>query len=195
MTDPLPPVLDPCCGPRMMYFQKDSPDVLYCDNRILTDTLCDGRRLEITPDVKCDFRELPFPADSFWHVVFDPPHIRKGGPKSWIIKKYGKLPPDWKDYLRKGFEECWRVLKPHGTLVFKWSEEDFTLNEVLGCFPQKPLYGNRARGDRQIFVVFVKGSDPYAIPLERCGRCARYRNGVCPLDDLEPCNAVERTKP
>lgn len=152
----LPGVLDPCCGSKMMYFQKDSPDVLFCDKRSTDETLCDGRNLSIRPDIQCDFRDLPFPDKSFWHVVFDPPHLTSGGQGSWIIKKYGKLPKEWQEYLRRGFEECWRVLKEHGTLVFKWSEEDINLDTVLQCFPERPLYGNRARGDRQIFIVFVK---------------------------------------
>lgn len=156
MPRTLPTVLDPCCGSRMMYFQKDSPDVLFCDNRRVNTQLCDGRKLEINPDFQCDFRDLPFKDESFYHVVFDPPHLTSGGQGSWIIKKYGKLPKDWKNYLRKGFDECMRVLKPHGTLVFKWSEEDIPLQEVLDCFPEQPLYGNRARGDKQIFLVFIK---------------------------------------
>lgn len=27
------PILDPCCGGRMFYFDKQNPHVLFCDNR------------------------------------------------------------------------------------------------------------------------------------------------------------------
>ena len=157
MSTELPPILDPCCGSRMMYFQKHSPDVLYCDNRTLLTTLCDGRMLEVKPDIVCDFRSLPFPDATFKAVVFDPPHLTSGGENSWIIKKYGKLPArDWKDYLGEGFNECWRVLRPDGTLLFKWSEEQIPLSEILPLLPAEPLYGNLGRNRKQIFLLFSK---------------------------------------
>lgn len=158
MSRALPEILDPCCGSRMMYLDKENPNVLFCDNRTLHTRLCDGRALDVEPDITCDFRELPFPAATFRHVVFDPPHLVSGGDASWIIKKYGRLPRDsWRKYLRRGFEECWRVLADSGTLVFKWSEEDIPLKDVLPLFPDEPVYGNLARNNRQIFLVFYKG--------------------------------------
>lgn len=33
MREQLPPILDATCGSRMIHFDKDCPDVLYCDNR------------------------------------------------------------------------------------------------------------------------------------------------------------------
>ena len=74
MSRALPEILDPCCGSRMMYFDKGNPLVLFCDNRELHTRLCDGRRLDVEPEVRCDFRELPFPDGTFRHVAFDPPH-------------------------------------------------------------------------------------------------------------------------
>lgn len=47
----------------------------------------------------------------FYMVVFDPPHLKTLGEMSWMSKKYGKLPDDWQSLIRKGFEECMRVLK------------------------------------------------------------------------------------
>jgi len=29
------------------------------------------------------------------------------------------------------------------------------------------------------------------VPLWRCRRCARFRKGYCPLQDLEPCSFVQ----
>lgn len=37
--------------------------------------------------------------------------------------QYGQLDKEnWKEDISKGFEECMRVLKVGGTLVFKWSD-------------------------------------------------------------------------
>ncbi len=36
-------VLDTTAGSRMIWFDKKNPDVVYMDNRELTDILCDGR--------------------------------------------------------------------------------------------------------------------------------------------------------
>lgn len=72
-------ILDATCGSRMIWFDKQNPDVLYMDNRELTTTLCDGRVLNIKPDVIADFRDMPFPDETFYLVVFDPPHLRYAG--------------------------------------------------------------------------------------------------------------------
>mgnify|MGYP003630680920 CR=1 FL=1 len=76
------------------------------------------RTLQIEPDAQMDFRALPFPDSSFLLVSFDPPHLERAGPRSWLAAKYGKLGNDWREDLRQGFAECLRVLKPGGTLVF-----------------------------------------------------------------------------
>lgn len=60
------------------------------------------------------------------------------------MKKYGKLNREtWKDDIKKGFDECMRVLKPYGTLVFKWSEGEIKLSEVLKMIDHKPLFGSK----------------------------------------------------
>ena len=30
------------------------------------------------------------------------------------------------------------------------------------------------------------------IPIRKCRRCRRFRAGVCPLDDLEPCRYIPK---
>lgn len=52
----------------------------------------------------------------------------------WIDKKYGKLSDRWREDRSKGFSECLRVLKPNGTLIFKWNEEQIKLSEILPLF-------------------------------------------------------------
>ena len=54
-----PTVLDPCCGSRMMWFDKQDQRVLFGDQRTESHVLSDGRALEIKPDVKLDFTNLP----------------------------------------------------------------------------------------------------------------------------------------
>ena len=155
------PILDVCCGGRMFYFDKQNSDVVFCDNRQLDKTLIDGRVLEITPDVVADFRNLPFEDASFQMVIFDPPHLRKAGEKSWLAMKYGVLPAmGWRDYLGQGFRECWRVLRPGGTLIFKWNEHQIKISRLSrgGVFPDAPIFGTRTRYET-MFLVFYKSED------------------------------------
>ena len=67
-------ILDACCGSRMFWFDRNNPDVVFADNRYVSTTLCDGRTLVIEPDVEMDFRDMPYPDNTFNLVVFDPPH-------------------------------------------------------------------------------------------------------------------------
>lgn len=150
-------VLDPCSGSRMFHFDKNNPDVTFGDIRRESHTLCDGRLLDIAPDINLDFRDMPFANESFYHVVFDPPHLIHAGDKSWLALKYGKLEENWKNDLAKGFTECWRVLKVGGTLVFKWNEDQIKVGEILALTPHKPVYGHKS-GKRAgtHWIVFVK---------------------------------------
>ena len=118
-------ILDACCGSRMFWFDKHNPNVLFVDKRSETLTAKDRdkiRTIEVKPDIVVDFTNLPFEDNSFYQVVFDPPHLKTLGENSWMAKKYGKLPDDWKSIIHEGFKECMRVLKPNGTLIFKWNE-------------------------------------------------------------------------
>ena len=152
-------VLDPCCGARMFYFDKDAPSVLFCDEREdVTETLCDGRTLTVSPDLCADVTDLPFRDGAFPLVVFDPPHLTSGN--GWQVEKYGKLPADWKAWMTEAFSECWRVLAADGTLVFKWCEYRVKLREVLDCAPCGPLFGNRRpAGSKTHWLVFFKAGD------------------------------------
>ena len=80
----------------------------------------------------------------------------KAGDNSWLVKKYGKLnEKTWKQDIKKGFSECNRVLKKHGTLIFKWNEEQIKLREILSTTDLKPLFGNRRA--KTHWIVFMKG--------------------------------------
>lgn len=144
-------VLDPCCGSRMFWFDKNNPDVEFCDIRKVDNEKIweskDGTRaafLTVNPDTVCDVRDMPFPDNTFYHVVLDPPHMLKASEKAWLTKKYGKLCENWEEFIHDAFIECMRVLKPNGTLIFKWSETDVKVSKLLEVVPYKPLYGHRS---------------------------------------------------
>lgn len=147
-------ILDPCCGSRMFWFDPKNPNVIFADNRHVDTTLCDGRHLVVEPDMEIDFRGMPFPDNTFNLVVFDPPHLIHAGESSWLAKKYGVLPKDWKPYLRDGFMECLRVLKPTHTLIMKWNTEQISLPEMLSAIGYRPLFGDQ-RGKTR-WLVFIK---------------------------------------
>lgn len=135
-------ILDPCCGSKMFWFDKDNGMTLFGDIRTESHILCDGRGLNINPDINLDFTNMPFEDNKFSLVVFDPPHLEVAGPKSWMAKKYGKLGKDWREDLRLGFSECFRVLKEEGILIFKWNEVQIKTSEILKLTDKKPLFGH-----------------------------------------------------
>lgn len=148
------PILDACCGSRMFWFDKHQEDTLFTDIRDEEYPIYD-KYVSVHPDQIEDFRDMSFEDDSFYLVVFDPPHLKWAGKKSIMKGQYGQLNKNWPDDLRRGFDECMRVLKPNGTLVFKWSECQVPLKQVLECTNYKPLFGNK-RGDTH-WLVFMKG--------------------------------------
>lgn len=150
-------ILDPCCGGRMMWFDRQDQRALFGDIRSEEYTLCDGRAFNITPELAMDFRAMPFPDEAFRLVVFDPPHLRRAGHDSWMRAKYGILGDDWQDDLRRGFDECFRVLKPEGILIFKWNEIQVPVREILALTDQKPLFGHKSgkRSDTH-WICFMK---------------------------------------
>jgi len=157
------PVLDACCGSRMFWFDRKNPDAVFMDNRRETHSLKDSstlggsRALVVDPDLIADFTAMPFEDQTFSLVVFDPPHLVNSGRNSWLAKKYGKLGADWRDDLRNGFAECFRVLKPNGTLIFKWNEHEIPVSKVLALTPMRPLIGNRCgKSSKSHWIVFLK---------------------------------------
>lgn len=138
-------ILDACCGSRMCWFDKENPLALFADIRDEEYILCDGRNLKVHPDIVSDFTDMPFLDKSFKLVVFDPPHLLKVGKDSWLAKKYGKLPEDWPRLIKKGVDECFRVLEDYGVLIFKWNEDQITVKEVLKAIERQPLFGHNTK--------------------------------------------------
>lgn len=164
MTDVVP-ILDMACGGRAFWFDKTDPRAVFSDIRKETHTLCDGRTLEITPDVIADFRALPFANDVFSLVVFDPPHLARAGDDSYMRAKYGVLDKEtWRDDLRAGFTEAFRVLRPSGVLVFKWNETHIPVSQILALTEHQPVIGHKSgkRSDTH-WICFLKyGAEPVA---------------------------------
>ena len=153
-------VLDVCCGSKMFWFDKENPLAVYADKRNEIVTAKDRdkiRKIKVNPDVVADFTNLPFEDNSFYLVVFDPPHLKNVGATSWLAKKYGKLPDNWREMIKDGFNECMRVLKPNGTLIFKWNEYEIKTSEILKIIPYKPLFGHTTgRQSKTIWMTFFK---------------------------------------
>ena len=89
---------------------------------------------EVKPDVVGDFREMPFPADNFDVIVFDPPHlpVAAASPQSSVRYKrdYGLARSAHADNISECFgpflREAARVLKADGLVFAKL--KDFVHN-------------------------------------------------------------------
>lgn len=127
-------ILDATAGYRMMWYNKNHPNVLYID-----------QRAECEPDQVTEWRNLPYPDESFRMVVFDPPHIlqEKVHGNGVMINSYGYLRAEtWQKDFKDAFTEFWRVLKPEGFLLFKWANTHIQSNEILKLAPCEPLFYN-----------------------------------------------------
>ncbi len=147
----------------MFWFDGADQRALFVDKRreaCTADTREGRREIVINPDILADFKALPFRDATFTLVVFDPPHTFSGK-KGWMAKKYGTLMPDWRDEIRRGFAECFRVLSPLGTLIFKWNEHRIPVSTVLTLTPERPLFGQRCGATAKThWIVFTKSAAP-----------------------------------
>ena len=151
-------ILDACCGSRMMWVNKEHPNVIYQDIREVNETLCDGRTLIVKPDVFASYTNMPYDDESFYMVVWDPPHLLNLGETSWMYKKYGKLDKKtWEDELKTAFSECMRVLKDKGTLIVKFSTRDIPAKDFYSVVG-KPLFGTTiGRNSETLWMTYMKG--------------------------------------
>lgn len=167
-------ILDVTCGARTIWFDKHHPSAVYCDRRReeYHHLWKNGGNcsLNIDPDVLCDFTDLPFPDNAFPLVVFDPPHLTGAKETAWLVKKYGKLDNTWPKMLHDGFQECMRVLKPDGVLIFKWSEYDIPAADVWKAIGQKPLFGHHSgKQSRTFWGCFMKLEAEAALEVHKGG--------------------------
>lgn len=157
-------ILDATCGSRSIWFNKNHPDAIYCDQRDAEyrSNYKAEREINIHPDIIADFTKLPFDDNSFYLVVFDPPHIIQKTDSGWITKRYWyyESKEDAIDSVVKGIDECMRVLKPNGTLIFKWAEISIPTSEILKAINHKPLFGHRSgKKSGTNWMAFMKAGD------------------------------------
>lgn len=148
-------ILDACCGSRLFWFDKENEFTMYMDKRRETYEI-HGKKVNVQPDIVADFRNMPFENDTYDLIVFDPPHLKWAGQNSIMKGQYGQLDKDnWPDDIKCRMSECMRVLKPNGTLIFKWNECQVKLKEVLEAIePFQPLFGNKRA--KTHWLVFMK---------------------------------------
>lgn len=152
------PVLDPACGGRMFWFDKSDSRMLFGDVRDESWELCDGHRFEVKPDMLMNYRDLPFPDETVRIVVLDPPHLRNTGETSYMAQKYGCLDQEtWQTDIKTMFGECFRVLKEHDVLIFKWNETQIPVSQILKLTDHKPLFDNKQPNRTEThWIVFIK---------------------------------------
>lgn len=153
-------ILDACCGGRSFWFDKENPCVLFADKRSIVQTTGTGKNMrtrKCLPDKIMDFRKMDVSDQTFDLVVFDPPHLFLGE-KSYMAKIYGSLDKQtWQEDLKKGFSECFRVLKERGILIFKWNSCDVLLKDILKLTTQKPLFGHPSgKAQKTHWICFMK---------------------------------------
>ena len=155
-------ILDACCGPRMFWNNKKQPNTIFIDKRREEKGYNDYHpNREINPDIIMDFKDLKFPDKSFKLVCMDPPHIISSSQNFRMARDYGILNKDtWKENIKKGFAECWRVLDDFGVLTFKWNENQVKRKEILEVLKdwnEYLLYGNLMRSKIPThWFVFMK---------------------------------------
>ena len=73
--------------------------------------------------------------------------------KFWSVLRKAFLP----SMLHDGFQECMRVLKPDGVLIFKWSEYDIPAADVWKAIGEKPLFGHHSgKKSNTFWACFMK---------------------------------------
>jgi len=140
-------ILDVCCGRRCFWINKNHPNALFLDNRIREKGFDDNRKnWDIKPDIQMDFKDLKFKDNSFKLVVMDPPHLIGKIDGCRMTKRYGALNKEtWREDIKKGFDECWRVLEDYGILIFKWNEASIKKKILLEVIGKQPLFGHPNR--------------------------------------------------
>ena len=162
-------ILDATTGFKGIWYQKNHPFVTFMDQRKETvesppnAKIKNKRRYRINPDIVSTWENAPFPDNYFDMIIFDPPHIvvkNKNAELSTMKRAYGYLNHgSWKKDMKKGIDKLFKILKPEGIFILKWSETDINVNEVLKLFPYQPLFGSNTRSKvytANFWIVFLK---------------------------------------
>lgn len=142
-----------------MWFDKNNPLAMFIDNRNIEPGFVAQRpSYSVKPDAVMDFRNMSFEDETFYLTVFDPPHLKNNaGDNSYMAKKYGKLPKGWQEYIKAGFDECMRVTKTNGVVIFKWNETQIPTTAVIDAIQQQPLFGHTTNSRQTTkWLCFIK---------------------------------------
>jgi len=160
-------ILDATCGGKQIWYQKNHPFVTFmdiragCFNPKTKDMKFRNVRMhKINPTLVADWKDIPFDDEYFDMVVFDPPHLisKRNTKLSRLQIQYGTLYIDnWKNEIKKGINELFRVLKSEGIFILKWCENCKKVDEVLKLFPYQPLFGTRTgQANNTHWIMFLK---------------------------------------
>ena len=72
-----------------------------------------------------------------------------------MFKKFGALQAEtWQSDLKKGFDECWRILEDYGALIFKWNDAKTSFKEITKIFGREPTILNTLRKKDALGATF-----------------------------------------
>jgi len=132
---------------------KNSEEVIVSDKDIQQITKITGKINESITSLKAQDKELKKLKDNSVDLVITSPPYWKGFGYEAYFNSYSQ-------YLRWSklwMKEIKRVLKPNGTLIFKWNEVKFPVKEILKLTDKKPLYGHKSGIKMQThWICFIK---------------------------------------
>jgi len=155
-------ILDATCGEKEMWFIKNHPCVTFMDKRkgkyTYSSMKCTPHTVIVDPDVVSEWKDAPFPDETFDLILFDPPHIVQESKKGVMVNKYTQLnPDDWNIVLKEGIDKLFRILKEDGIFILKWDECSRKIDHVLKLFPYPPLFGTHTGlNNKNLWIVFLK---------------------------------------
>lgn len=162
-------ILDATAGYKGIWYQKNHPFVTFMDIRsgsFNTKTINmpfkSSRKFKIEPDVVSEWKDAPFPDNSFDMIIFDPPHLiwKHNKKPSSMDKAYGYFTIDtWRNEMKQGIDKLFKILKPEGIFILKWCEVGASIDDVLKLFPYKPLFGSNTKSKghtANYWIVFLK---------------------------------------
>ncbi len=62
----------------------------------------------------------------------------------------------WRETLTRQYTQALKDTQPGGCLILQWNQQERSQQEIISALPGAPLFGNRAKGDRTVFLVFNK---------------------------------------
>jgi hypothetical protein len=130
--------LDCTAGNRMLWANKNPPNTVFTDR---------NREIQIQPDVRCDYRFLPFRDGVFSVIIFDPPHAARGrisreyehqNPAAWSYYGWDCTDRELREGIRGASREFTRLTK---RVCLKWSDVDHGEQWILGMMREwRPIH-------------------------------------------------------